>query len=311
MLKSDGRRGLRGAIQEAGCRGKSRLLRCFLRCLQPWTFRLTKGVKMHPNVFLNTFWRMEVRNEVFVAMSFDPRYQARFDNVIAPAIRSILINGIPLQPYRVDLSKSGDSILTEIDNGIAHSRLVLADVSTIGKDSSTGHGYRNANVLYEVGLALACRQPHEVLLIRDDNDRFLFDVSTIPHATIDFTDEKQAISRLREELMDRLREANLVEDARVLMALASLSGGEINLLKHLASLPPTKAWLSQVLGDVSGIVSVPRLLDKQLISFAGETEQGYHGYHLTPFGHAVAKRIGGLPKLVADVKEPASPSSDH
>src|SRR5205823_3594933 len=106
------------------------------------------GVDLHPNVFLNTFWQLELKPQVFVAMSFDPRYQSRFDNVISPAIRSILIDNIPLQPYRVDLSKTGDSILTEINNGIAHSRLILADVSTIGRDSSTGHTYRNSNVMY-------------------------------------------------------------------------------------------------------------------------------------------------------------------
>lgn len=70
-------------------------------------------------------------------------------------------------------------MLTDIMDGIAHSLMVLADVSTAGKDQNTGEPYRNGNVMYEVGLALACRQPAEVLLIRDDRDRFLFDVSTI------------------------------------------------------------------------------------------------------------------------------------
>jgi hypothetical protein len=48
--------------------------------------------------------------------------------------------------------------------------------------------------MYEVGLALACRQPSEVLLVRDDRARFLFDVSVVPHMQVDFTDKERAIS---------------------------------------------------------------------------------------------------------------------
>ena len=66
-------------------------------------------------------------------------------------------------------------------------QLFLADVSVIGRDERTGDVYRNANVLYEVGLSLASRQPGEVLLIREDPQRFLFDVNTIPHLAFDFT----------------------------------------------------------------------------------------------------------------------------
>ena len=136
---------------------------------------------MHPQTYLKTFWRLELEPQVFVAMTFDPRYQSRFSDIIEPAIRSINVGDQRLSPHRVDISKSGDSILTEISDGIAHSQLVLADVSTVGKDSVSGSAFRNGNVMYEVGLALACRHSSEVLLIRDDHDDFLFDVSTIPH----------------------------------------------------------------------------------------------------------------------------------
>jgi hypothetical protein len=253
---------------------------------------------MHPNTYLQTFWRLELKPLVFVAMSFDPNYQSRFENVIAPAIRSITINEISLQPYRVDLSKSGDSILTDINDGIAHSSLILADVSSVGKDSITGQPYRNANVMYEVGIALACRQPHEILLIRDDNDKFLFDVSTIPHKKIDFTNIDKAIKELREELLNRLRETNHVNDARVKKAIAGLTGGEMGLLKHMASLPSNNAWGLQKEGTLQGLVSIPRLLDKQLIHCIGEFEEGFPGYQPTPLGYIVAKLISvGMHKL--------------
>ena len=136
---------------------------------------------MHPNAFLKTLWRLDLKPHVFVAMSFSERFKSRYNNIIAPAIRAGRVQGMGLEPHRIDLNKTGDSMLTEIVEGIAHSQLVLADVSSVGTDAGTGQTYRNGNVMYEVGIALSCRQPEEVLLVRDDDDKFLFDVSTIPH----------------------------------------------------------------------------------------------------------------------------------
>lgn len=138
---------------------------------------------MHPNAFLKSLWRTEILDQVFVAMSFQKTFKKRFEKVIKPAIESEPFSGIELQAYRVDNSKTGDSILTDIVHGIAHSRLVLADVSVVDTGLDTKKPVRNGNVMYEVGVALACRNPSDVLLIRDDKERFLFDVSTIPHIT--------------------------------------------------------------------------------------------------------------------------------
>src|SRR3970040_575024 len=113
---------------------------------------------MHPNSFLRTFWQLEVRPQVFVAMTFDQRYSSRFTNVIEPAISGIRIQGKALSARRVDESKSGDSILTDIVDGIAHARMVLADISTVGTDKEGGAPYRNGDVMYEGALALARRR---------------------------------------------------------------------------------------------------------------------------------------------------------
>ena len=269
---------------------------------------------MHPNAFLKTFWQAELRPQIFVAMSFADAYKLRFEKVIAPAIQAISMGGVPLRPYRVDLSKSGDSILTEIVDGIAHSQMVLADVSTLGHDSKTGIPYRNGNVMYEIGIALACRQSSEVLLVRDDKDKFLFDVSTIPHMTLNFVDSDAARDALRDELMSRLRERNLVHDARVETAIASLSGPEVAILKTLA-----KHDLGTIWGKPGGsfnlidLAAYPRLLDKHLIKVAGEFEEGHAAFGWTPIGKEIASRIQtGLTKFKADRNDAleVKPSSD-
>ncbi len=264
---------------------------------------------MHPNVFLKTFWQMEVKPQVFVAMSFHASYDERFQRVIRPAIESVQINNVALTAYRVDNSKTGDSILTDIMDGVAHSQLVLADLSTMGRDPGTGYAYRNGNVMYEVGIALACRQPCDVLLVRDDNDSFLFDVSTIPHLTLNFNDP-MAWLILQQKLMERLREQQFVNDARVQMAIASLSKDELQALRQAAEYPPGTVWGRSNTGSVDffDLASTPRLLDKQLIRLRGTFAEGHPAYECTPLGRVVAQLAkSSLPQFKADKKEEPKP----
>jgi hypothetical protein len=257
---------------------------------------------------------MDLRPQVFVAMSFSPAYDERFEHVIKPAIESIPVGDKRLTAFRVDNSKSGDSILTDIVDGIAHSQLVLADVSTIAHDSKSGNSYRNANVLYEVGIALACRQPSEVLLVRDDNDKFLFDVSSIPHKRINFIDVQAATTELQKELIERLRERTHVNDARVQLAISGLSNEEAKMLKQIANYPPTTAFgrpnTDRV--DFFGINSIPRLLDKQLIRLVGEFKEGGHpAYVCTQLGRVVAEYVNtNLTRLQLSLPETKSPITD-
>ena len=163
----------------------------------------------------------------------------------------------------------------------------------------SGYPYRNSNVMYEVGLALACRQSTEVLLVRDDHDRFLFDVSTIPHATINFTDKTKAIQILQGELIARLNERNFINDARVELAIASLSMEEATVLKKFADLPITAGWgIESNKIHLIYMASIPRLLDKHLIKVEGEFEGGSLVYVLTPLGRVVAQHVkSGLKNL--------------
>ena len=246
---------------------------------------------MHPNVFLKTFWQMEVKPEVFVAMSFHEMYEERYQKVIKPAIEEITLpGGVKLNANRVDTSKSGDSILTDIMDGVAHSQFILADVSTMGCDSKTNYAYRNGNVMYEVGLALACRQPCDVLLIRDDHDSFLFDVSTIPHMTIDFSNSVLACSVLHQKIVERLREQQFTDDARATMAFASLTVGEFERIVEVGHVAETGSFgvPPQPLGnEVFG-----RLLDKQIIRYVGIWGTGEGGkYVFTSIGKVVARMV--------------------
>jgi hypothetical protein len=132
---------------------------------------------MYPSHFFGLFPPFPREDNVFVAMSFASRFDQRWNEVIAPAIHRVLRNEVPLEPLRVDSRKVSDSILTEILDGISKSRLVLADITTVGKLDGTP--IRNGNVMYEVGIAHAVRLPEEVLLFRSDKDALLFDTSSV------------------------------------------------------------------------------------------------------------------------------------
>lgn len=273
---------------------------------------------MHPNAFLKSLWRTEVLDQVFVAMSFERRFSERYEKIIKPAIEAEPISGISLRAYRVDNSKTGDSILSDIVDGIAHSRLVLADVSVIDEGRYAETPIRNGNVMYEVGVALACRNPSEVLLIRDDSKKFLFDVSTIPHMEVDFLAPDTAIGLLRNALLDRLSESKLVEDARVKIAALALTQHEIHVLENLAKLEPNEGRDLAVPG--LGMLSNPiqngldGLIRKGCIkSVAIKVESGTVFYALNSFGFALAEVAEKILRKVPpdDNKEPNDPIDDQ
>jgi hypothetical protein len=258
---------------------------------------------MYPNTFLRSLWRPEVRDQVFVAMSFEARFDERYHAIIKPAIEAEPISGATLKAYRVDNSKTGDSILSEIVDGVAHSRIVLADVSVIDEGRFTGAAVRNGNVMYEVGLAVACRVPSEVLLLRDDSKTFLFDVSTIPHLTIDVSDRDLAIKRIRGAIADRLLESRLLEDARVRMAAYALTKDEVRVLKRLAQIAPEEALdlfdPAPSHGTFPEEFGLNALMSKGCIkSVAIKTGSGALLYSLTPFGYALAEFVEATLKTV-------------
>jgi hypothetical protein len=258
---------------------------------------------MYPNLFLRTFWKTDLRSQIFVAMSFAEVYERRFREVIGPAIEAVQVNGFQLKPLRIDLSKTGDSILTDIMDGIAHSEMFLADISSVGYDSKTAEPYRNGNVMYEIGLAVACRQPAEILLIRDDRHKCLFDVSTIPHKYIDFTDPVAAQRELHEELIARLKERNYIADARVKIAIATLSAEEKQVIERFAKYGQGQGFgfLDKGRIDFTAMAAIPRLLDKQLIQTFAAGDDGRPVYRWTRLGYVVAKSINlSLPKVAWD-----------
>jgi hypothetical protein len=173
---------------------------------------------MYPQTYLSLFPPFPRLPKAFVAMSFDSAFTPRWTNVLQPALRDVEVGGVKLSPLRVDLSKAGDAILTEILQGIAESTVVVADITTVG--SIGERTVRNANVLYEVGIAHASRRPEEVILFRSDNYALDFDVQgvRVHHYNPD-ADPTTAQTFVTEVVVESLR--SLTQARRVALRLAA------------------------------------------------------------------------------------------
>jgi hypothetical protein len=247
---------------------------------------------MHPRVFLDSFWRNDIVNEIFVAMSFDKKYDFRWEKIYLPAIQGEPIHGLNLKAVRVDIRKSGDSIISEINNGIAHSQLVLADISITDEINTNGErtGFRNGNVMFEVGLAMAVRQPVEVILIRDDDAKLLFDLSHIPVATFNPHDIDASISLIRSIISDRLSERQLMKDLRFTRAIESLGQFELNLIRSNAHLE-TLGWEGPSYPPAIA-TALPRVVEAGILRLAHfKTEKHPDIYVWTTFGREIAKYV--------------------
>ncbi len=132
---------------------------------------------MYPRHFFDQYPAFPRSHRVFVAMSFDPRLDNRWHNVIFPAVAEVNVDGVNLEAHRVDIRSVSDSILTEILSGIGSALLVFGDITSL--DNLNGVPLRNPNVFYEIGIAHATRLPEEVLLFRSDDGPLLFDVANI------------------------------------------------------------------------------------------------------------------------------------
>jgi hypothetical protein len=114
-------------------------------------------------------------------MPFHDEFRSVWTDIIDPGIRERY--ELSLSAHRVDESNLSQSIIIEILEEIAHTKLFLADISVA--KSGSWKGQRNGNVMYEVGLAHAVRQAEETILIRSDDERIPFDISGIRVHTYD------------------------------------------------------------------------------------------------------------------------------
>ncbi len=266
---------------------------------------------MYPLHVFNLFPPFPKTNRVFVAMSFDEEFAARWRDVIAPAIGSIEWEGNKLKAHRVDAQAIAGSVVSEILLEITASRLLFADLTTMSYvDTIEGRlPVRNGNVMYEVDLAQAVRLPEEVILFRSDQDRILFDLSNVrinAYSPDDRQDEAQAA--IKQAIMNSLCEIKTVQHAAVRRAYEQLDMNSAHVLlmcwdKGKYVHPQTKT-MGDALNNMKWDAAVSKLLDLGALASnhfinadrLKETKQltvdcFMSAYKLTPFGQALCEAL--------------------
>jgi hypothetical protein len=259
---------------------------------------------MHPHTFYSTLFEQKKRDEVFVIMSFASEFDDRWLRIIEPCIREDL----GLNANRVDYNESGESIIHDILDGIAHARIVLADITSSSMTDQQGQVWpqRNGNVMWELGIAHVMRVPDEVIVIRSDNDPSIFDLTQF--RAFSYNPRNVAASRrmLKEIATDRIRAVEQVASDHVKRCASSLdySGWSVLTAANIAQGidPPVIKTMGQVMGNMSTIPAIARLLDMGALttSFASLTPEAIQSmgdepaeklmkYQITPFGEAVLR----------------------
>jgi hypothetical protein len=270
---------------------------------------------MFPRDFFIDYWNPGLRDELFVAMPFESKFDQVWENAIMLAAKAC-----GLKPFRVDLNKTSDSILVDILDGVAHARLVFVDVSPVscppaGRIRALVRGvscdpvYPNGNVMYELGLAHSTRQAEEVIVVRNHaGARLLFDVSGVRVHTYSPND-LTATSGLFEAL---IREALTIIDRtkalQVAKAIQAITIDDIKLIRKWWPYGFT-IFSKQPDGDMKGIPSsltwAAANLQKLGVLHVNPLPEGKFSLGLvwTEFGHAVVKALG--PRVIQGRPDPA------
>lgn len=247
---------------------------------------------MYPRDYFETYWRPEIREEVFVAMPFHDEFSPIWNEGIKPAIAGDIPG--PIKARRVNATILSGSIITDILDGIAHSKLVIADISvaTTGKWA----GQRNGNVMYEIGLAHAVRQSTEILLIRSDNEPINFDVAHINGHNYDPDDIEATRSKITHLVNDLLKQ---IEQEKTLMVTKALDGLDSDSVRYIQEygvqgqfLGPDPKTMGEQLISITNKSALARLQHLGIIRCSLQSHYSVPVYNLTNFGKAVAKRLG-------------------
>lgn len=269
---------------------------------------------MYPLNYFALFPPFPREDKVFVAMDFDSQFQDRWDRVIAPGIRHIKINDVPLEPHRVDARQISDSILTEILGGITNDLVIFADVTSIGRfrpirnilwrpggllrfwKAFNKKPIRNGNVMYEVGLAQAVRLPEEVLLFRSDSDDLLFDVRNV---RVNSYNPDQDPDGSRKQVADAIEEALREVDLKRHLAV-----------KRAAESLDFKSWI--ILAQAHGESGVQHFSPKTLGQAPATSENNTAIRRLLEIGALSTDYLTITPDLVkSEVQSPSAEMLKH
>ena len=174
---------------------------------------------------------------------------------------------------------------------------MLADISALSKPEGD-YVPRNGNVMYELGIAHAVESPDKVLIVKDDEERVIFDLTSIPHNVINFDDVDSAKEEVGKLIVDRINEGQRIFDFKLKAYTTSMSLGEFDQLKSLRACPTGK--IMDVRASVGEEQLVPLQVQQGIVGLLKAscvqahhiTDSDYPWYSLTERGEKLCRLLG-------------------
>lgn len=240
---------------------------------------------MYPKHFFERFWESEQKNQIFVGTAFDDTLNARFSTIDSTAKEL----GFE-KAFRVGLDKEANSIHDIIFDAIANSKMLIFDISD---DSRKGH--INQNVVYELGIAHAIREPSDIIIIRkktNEKCELPFDIQGV---NVNFFDNDLTADYLKIIIKTAMENQEWHKSKRVHVAAESLDENGLMLMSNIGKRPNGLNHFNSDGLSIRQKDSLLRLIDLGIIKFACAIEKGIwieYAYHWTPFGYEVMNHTG-------------------
>ncbi|MFH1643201.1 MAG: TIR domain-containing protein [Patescibacteria group bacterium] len=241
---------------------------------------------MYPKYFFERFWEGEQKNQLFVGTAFDDSIDERF-SLIDSVAKELGFE----KAFRVGLDSEANSINDKIFEAIANSKMLLFDLSDDSRKKHINH-----NVIYELGIAQAIREPSDIIIIRkktEEHVKLPFDIQGI---NINFFENQITKEFLKSKLNDAIKNQEWHKSKRVRVAAESLDENGLTLINSIGRRPKGYNHFNSSGFDYNTKMSVLRLVDLGILKFAWAIwpeNKGYeYAYHWTSFGYEVMKHIG-------------------
>lgn len=241
---------------------------------------------MYPKYFFERFWEGEQKNQIFVGTAFDSGVEERF-SIIDSIAKELSFE----KAFRVGLDSEANSINDNIFDAIANSKMLLFDLSDDNRKNHINH-----NVIYELGIAQAMREPSDIIIIRKETetkDKLPFDIQSI---NINFFKDKLAKDWLKPKLESAIKNQEWHKSKRVRVVAESIDENGLALMNEIGRRPKGYNHFNSSTFDYNKKASVLRLVDLEILKFAciiWKNNLGYeYAYHWTSFGYEVMKYIG-------------------
>jgi hypothetical protein len=240
---------------------------------------------MYPKHFFERFWEGEQKNQLFVGIAFDDSVASRF-TLIDKAVKSLNFENA----FRVGLETEANSINDRIFDGIANSKMLLFDLSDDSRTNDINH-----NVIYELGIANAIREPFDIVLIRkksNNKPKLPFDIQGLH---INFFEDNLTEEFIKMIVESAFKNQKWHKSKRVRVAAESIDENGLSLMYSIGCRPKGFNHFHSNGWEAERKMSLLRLIDLGIVRFACvcyPDRKGFeNAYHWTSFGYEVMEHL--------------------